>query len=675
MTSHELLDTIGDAKGEYILEAQRRRTAQPSKRLSLKRPLLVAALIVLALLLVGCTVAILLSLDNLNLSEERQTDQRTGETETWNILSLQGFVGTDNYQATKEWYEFRQTDTAPYDDFDRLHDDWLDQYDAYGCWSQEIKDKIGEICTKYGLELLGKAYNETDPNRILYNLGIKRITALPTTADIQLSGGYYYLGGTFQLWGKTTLSGPDCPWPYPASYTFRCAMKNAFDNVYLNIGDLDDFQQWNRTMANGTELLLALSDDRALILADKETCFITINIINPRISDLTGQEHRMDKAALEAIAETFDFSFQPQSATAEEIALQEEWENSNRTHQRQELQATYDIDSGRAENYAQLVKHHLENDADPERLGYAFYDIDSNGVEELLIGRDGYCTAVYTIVDGATARLGEAYEWLYPCEDGILGCVMYLSDYYTFSQIEAGNGMGNTKGIISLQYLQAQQDEPEQWRRVITWHEYESLTEAQFNQILTSYKRIYVPMLPLTEYPLEEEVARSISAPQGTNSTYVDMVRMRLTDGPERWYRWKYCLMDLDGNGQEELIWGEDDREFIYTMNRGQMVTLAVGQALTVCENGIIEIIEAHGPVNKVYFYYRIDGEETVLVDYLRYDEDADPENPWQRSEDLSSQDISMIPITEEEFLARTTQHKPLELDMKPIEDYPLSET
>lgn len=57
MTSHELLDTIGDAKGEYILEAQRRRTAQPAKGLSLKRPLLVAAIIALALLLVGCTVA------------------------------------------------------------------------------------------------------------------------------------------------------------------------------------------------------------------------------------------------------------------------------------------------------------------------------------------------------------------------------------------------------------------------------------------------------------------------------------------------------------------------------------------------------------------------------------------------------------------------------------------
>lgn len=673
MTNHDVLDMIGDARGTYILEAQRYRESRPRRKpISFRKTWLIAAIIALMLLLVGC-VAYVLSLSDLNLSEESQTDQRTGETKVWNILSLQGFVGSGNYQAAKEWYEFRQTDTAPYDDFDRLHDGWLEEYDAYGCWSQEIKDKIDEICARYGLELLGKAYNETNANRLLSNLGIHRITAQVTTADIELSGGVYYPGGTFQLWGKTTLSGPDSLWPYPVEYTFRCAMKNVFDCEYVNIGDIRDYEQWVYTMADGTELLLALSQDRGLILVDKADCFVTVNITNPRVEDLASSQQTMSKAALEAIADTFDFSFQPQSITPEEIALQQEWEDANRQNVRQELEEKYDIDSGRAKNYAELVKYHLENDADPERLGYAFYDIDGNGVEELLIGRDGYCTAVYTEVDGVTARVGEAYEWLYPCENGVLACVMYLSDYYSFCQIDTGNGGSNMKGILTLQYVSAHQGEPEQWRRMIAWNEYESLTEEEFNEIIRSYVRIPVKMLPLTEYPLEEKVARNVSEPSSTNNTYVDMIRMKLTVSPERWYRWKYCLMDLDGNGQEEMIWQEDDREFVYTMSQGRMILLASGKDLTVCEGGILEVIQSHDPSNRTYFYYQVDGRETVLVDYLRYDKAADPENPWFRSTDLSGQDISMVPITEEEFLSRTSQFQPLEVDMTPIEEYPLN--
>lgn len=60
MTGHDLLDTIGDAKGTYILEAQQHRegTAETAgKTISFRRIWFIAALIALMLLLVGCTVA------------------------------------------------------------------------------------------------------------------------------------------------------------------------------------------------------------------------------------------------------------------------------------------------------------------------------------------------------------------------------------------------------------------------------------------------------------------------------------------------------------------------------------------------------------------------------------------------------------------------------------------
>ena len=57
MTNHQLLDMIGDARGEFLLEAQQHRETQPQgKRLNRKRIWLVVAIVALMLLLVGCAV-------------------------------------------------------------------------------------------------------------------------------------------------------------------------------------------------------------------------------------------------------------------------------------------------------------------------------------------------------------------------------------------------------------------------------------------------------------------------------------------------------------------------------------------------------------------------------------------------------------------------------------------
>ena len=58
MNADQILDMIGDARGEYILQAQQHRAGTaPKQRPSLRRSLLIAAVIALMLLLVGCTIA------------------------------------------------------------------------------------------------------------------------------------------------------------------------------------------------------------------------------------------------------------------------------------------------------------------------------------------------------------------------------------------------------------------------------------------------------------------------------------------------------------------------------------------------------------------------------------------------------------------------------------------
>src|SRR5699024_7768899 len=82
-----------------------------------RRPLLIAALIALMLLLVGCGVVYVLKMQDLKLGEAQVTQDRwdnqqhtmVSQTVSQQTLTLSGLKGTPNYQAAQEWYEFEQT--------------------------------------------------------------------------------------------------------------------------------------------------------------------------------------------------------------------------------------------------------------------------------------------------------------------------------------------------------------------------------------------------------------------------------------------------------------------------------------------------------------------------------------------------------------------------------------
>lgn len=72
MTTNEILDMIGDAKGSYIWDAQQVRSGGivlTKKKPSVRKVWLIAAIVALMLLLVGCTVAYVLHLQDLKIGE------------------------------------------------------------------------------------------------------------------------------------------------------------------------------------------------------------------------------------------------------------------------------------------------------------------------------------------------------------------------------------------------------------------------------------------------------------------------------------------------------------------------------------------------------------------------------------------------------------------------------
>lgn len=321
MTSLELLDAIGTIRDKYVLEAHSTQAPQ-RRRLSLNKTFLIAAIIALMLLLVGC-VAVFLGLRELNMGKYSY-DAGFGETESSNFISLQGYVGSANYQASREWKEF----LAAYDaDGELLKNadsgDYVASIDymSYLCYTPEMEAKINEICEKYGLEVLGPTYFPENAWKMFTNLGIGNIVADGTVAEIDLYDAYYYRDGTFQTGGNTLLTWENNPWPYSVSFAYRCVMKTAFDGVCLTVGEPDSYDQWTYTVKDGTQVLLALSGKQALIIADMETHFVSVNI--PLDSAEEGGAV-MDREALEAIADTFRFAHTPSRPDADSL-VEPEW--------------------------------------------------------------------------------------------------------------------------------------------------------------------------------------------------------------------------------------------------------------------------------------------------------------------------------------------------------------
>lgn len=114
MNANQLLDAIGDAKDTYVWEAQRRRAGEgpKAKALPLRKTLLIAAVIALTLLLVGCAVVYALRLQDMKVGQssayiptyyDEEGNVIPAQTRPpITLISLQGA----NREALAEWVAF-----------------------------------------------------------------------------------------------------------------------------------------------------------------------------------------------------------------------------------------------------------------------------------------------------------------------------------------------------------------------------------------------------------------------------------------------------------------------------------------------------------------------------------------------------------------------------------------
>ena len=272
------------------LHGRVRREEFPAQRRRGVRPL---GLLAAAVILVAALGATAVAEDWFGLRQAALPQgSGSGAEEGVELLSLQGWFGSPEYQAAADWQDFLNH----YDDGGALEaigngDTGLsERYLPYGVWTQEMADTLDAIAAKYGLSLHEDSVIYDDTAGFLAFTG-------PFIDPGRIYPGYAYPDGTFQCEGDWAASDG-----VTRDFQLRRTAKGVFDEVYLNIGDADAYRQWVYETEEGVSLLLAerMDGSHALILADRPESFVAVNIL--------GTEEPLAQEDLETFAEGIDFS-------------------------------------------------------------------------------------------------------------------------------------------------------------------------------------------------------------------------------------------------------------------------------------------------------------------------------------------------------------------------------
>ncbi len=206
------------------------------------------------------------------------------------FISLSGYHGSPEAQALEEWEEYwahNHTDNENDIFIEEGRKDWS----CYGVYSHEMGEKLDEIAARYGL-LLHTEINVVSAKELAQRVGGRFLREGSKEA---WGYGYIYENGTFQWDAGVELGNGGM-----ADFQLRRTVKGTMDEVILNIGQADNYVEWQYGAACGEPVLLALSDTKALIFADYEDCFIAVNVLQGSIDGMT-------REALQELADKIDF--------------------------------------------------------------------------------------------------------------------------------------------------------------------------------------------------------------------------------------------------------------------------------------------------------------------------------------------------------------------------------
>ena len=379
-----------------------------------------SAAIAAALLLVGCGIVYALRLQDMSIGKATYTQRFDDKgkaidpvEKSMDIITPYGRSGDAIQQALKEWYEFQES----YDPDGALLTDEPDipdipnQYEyTYSCYTQEMVDKVDEIAAKYNLKLLKEwiPFQRYQSDIFLEETGIRSLLRQDSGAQITDMAGMLYLPYNFSMEFELVTENAG---KLMTSYGY--ARKDYFPSAFAGGMDIDAYEQWDHTTPGGTKLLLALnSKGQGEIIAEQENAMIMISIDGNRSlshSRYPDASEVMTKAELESIADQFDYSVRPKEV--DKAAVEEKLAAAEADYQAEHAYVP--------ETYTDFSDYLKKNVYIPdESRQYSFYDLTGDGVDELLLGRDGAFLDWLEMENGEVMFHG--YGESYLCEGNVL---------------------------------------------------------------------------------------------------------------------------------------------------------------------------------------------------------------------------------------------------------------
>ncbi len=660
MTGKDLLTAMSGIDGRYIEEAA--PAAAPKTR-SLRRPLLVAAAIAAALLLVGCGIVYALRLQDMSIGKATYTQRFDDKgkaidpvEKSMDIITPYGRSGDAIQQALKEWYEFQES----YDPDGALLTDEPDipdipnQYEyTYSCYTQEMVDKVNEIAAKYDLKLLDEwiPFQRYQSDIFLEETGIQSLLLPDSGAQITGMVGMLYPPYNFSMEFNLVTENAGT---LMTSYGY--ARKDYFPRAFPGGMDIDAYEQWDHTTPGGTKLLLALSGKgQGEIIAEQENAMIMISIDGNRATSHTNYPDAsevMTKAELESIADQFDYSIQPKevdrAVVEEKLAAAEEAYQAEHAY----VPETYT-------DFSDYLKKRVY--IPDESRQYAFSDLTGDGVDELLLGRDGAFFYWLSMENGEVVE--NVYGDTYLCKGNILEQYVAPDMYgdierHTYSKPENG-GYGDK--IVAVERV------GNQWYRSYDIYERDKteISQDEAAAIMAKYPRIQLDWKPLVDYPLDESgltLGSYLKAKdvQPSDDELLQIYKDCLSR-QDSFYT-HYRIMDINGDGVKDLLLSGDGEYYWWGMTyRYGILMNLVTWDFYLCEDNIMErdelVRRGEGVEIDGTSFFRYNGFNREELDFVAYNKAT---ASWQS-------DYIGTPMSEADAKAILAKYSRVDQGMQPI--------
>ena len=297
-------------------------------RRPIRRPLLIAAVIALLLLLVGCAAVYVLKMEHVKISSG--TDQRDyslvdgvyvkdPHTVSTTTLSMAGLKGSNAYKACADFYayetELRTNASAS--------GDWAGYDDA-------INAKAQELAEQYGLKPEGQPLTFRTTRNLCDALGVERFVRDSQDVSIDISQGFCRDSGNFFV--LLSFAFPEDQ-GYEVTYTSGALYWNrqdTFSREYFTLEDRGDWVERNYTTSAGNTVLILTSpsQERGYIICDRGDALMTVWLdVNPELLSedagvVSAEYQHMTEKQLNMVADALDFAIQPNVPTQADVDAQ-----------------------------------------------------------------------------------------------------------------------------------------------------------------------------------------------------------------------------------------------------------------------------------------------------------------------------------------------------------------